>query len=188
MSHNFGENSSISVRMATHLYAEIPTRMVAVAPALPDWLKTLTLLGAAHVAPWAAGRLLGKRLAAPIDAGTTLKDGRRLLGDHKTWRGVIAAVLTCAPAAALLGYSVGLGIAFAGLALAGDAASSLIKRRLRLEPGAEIPGLDQIPEALTPLLALSTPLGIGAGAVCALTVVFTLADLAAMPLRRPRPI
>ncbi len=122
MSHNFGENSSISVRMATHLYAEIPTRMGAVAPALPDGLKARTLLGAAHGAPWAAGRLLGKRLAAPIDAGTTLKDGRRLLGDHKTWRGVIAAVLTCAPAAALLGYSVGLGIAFAGLALAVDAA------------------------------------------------------------------
>jgi hypothetical protein len=153
MSHNFGENSSISVRMATHLYAEVPTRMVAVPAALPDWLKALTLLG-----------------------------------DHKTWRGAVAAVLTCAPAAALFGYPVGLGIAFAGLALAGDAASSLIKRRLRLEPGAEIPGLDQIPEALTPLLALSTPLGIGAGAVCALTVVFTLADLAAMPLRRPRPI
>ena len=152
-----------------------------------NWIKAFVLLAAAQTAPWAAGYFLGHRLAAPIDAGVRLPDGRRLLGDHKTWRGVIAAVLTCAPAAALLGYSVGLGIAFAGLALAGDAASSLIKRRLRLEPGAEIPGLDQIPEALTPLLALSTPLGIGAGAVCALTFVFTLADLAAMPLRRPRP-
>jgi len=70
------------------------------------------------------------------------------------------------------------------LALAGDAASSLIKRRLRLEPGAEFPGLDQIPEALLPLLSLSSPLGIGVGAVWTLTGVFTLADLAAMPLRR----
>jgi CDP-diglyceride synthetase len=173
--------------MAVHLYAEVPTRMVAVAAALPNWFKALTLLGGAHTAPWAVGRLLGNRLAAPIDAGVTLGDGRRLLGDHKTWRGAVAAILTCAPGAALLGYSVGLGIAFASLALAGDAASSLIKRRLRLEPGAEFPGLDQIPEALTPLLALSTPLGIAAGTVWALTGVFTLADLAAMPLRRHRP-
>ena len=158
--------------------------MVAFAAALPNWLKALTLLGAAHTAPWAAGYLLGNRLAAPVDAGLTLRDGRRLVGDHKTWRGVVAAVLTCALAAALLGYSMALGTAFAILALAGDAASSLIKRRLRLEPGAECPGLDQIPEALTPLLTLSSLLGIGVGAVGTLTGVFLLADLAVMPLRR----
>jgi len=62
--------------------------MVPLAAALPNWLKALTLLGAAHMAPWAAGYFLGGRLAQPIDAGMTLRDGRRLLGDHKTWRGV----------------------------------------------------------------------------------------------------
>lgn len=162
--------------------------MSSLAAMLPNWLKAFVLLGAAHTAPWAAAYLLGQRLRAPIDAGMTFKDGRRLLGAHKTWRGVVAATLTCALAGALLGYPVPLGIAFATLAMAGDAASSLIKRRLRLEPGAECPGLDQLPEALTPLLALSAPLGIGVGAVCTLTGVFTLADLAAMPLRRhPSP-
>ena len=154
---------------------------------LQNWLKALVLLGAAHTAPWAAGYFLGNRLATPIDAGMTLTDGRRLLGDHKTWRGLVAAVLTCALAGALLGYSVAVGIAFATWALAGDAASSFVKRRLRLEPGAEIPGLDQIPEALAPLLALAGPLGIGAGAACTLTGVFMLADLAAIPLRRHPP-
>lgn len=173
--------------MEGHLYAEVPTRMTSLAAALPNWLKALVLLGAAHTAPWGTGFLLKHHLAAPIDGGMTLADGRRLLGDHKTWRGLVAALLTCALAAALLGYPVALGIDFAILALAGDAASSLIKRRLRLEPGAEFPGLDQIPEALTPLLILSARLGIGLGAVCILTGVFMLADLAVMPLRRHPP-
>ena len=150
----------------------------------PNWLKALVLLGAAHSAPWAAGYLLGPRLDAPIDGGMTLRDGGRLLGDHKTWRGLVAAALTCALTGVLLGSSVFLGIAFAVLALGGDAASSLVKRRLRLEPGAECPGLDQIPEALAPLLALSAPLGIGVRTACVLTGIFTMADLAAMPLRR----
>ena len=158
--------------------------MASYLSALPSWLKALTLLGAAHTPPLLSAYLLGPRLAAPIDAGVMLPDGRRLLGDHKTWRGLIAAVLTCAVAGTLLGYSAGLGIAFALLALAADAASSFAKRRLRMRPGTEVPGLDQIPEALTPLLVLSTPLGIGMGAVWVLTGVFMLADMAAMPLRR----
>jgi CDP-archaeol synthase len=187
LSHSSRDSSSISVKMSANLYAQVPTRMTSFAAALPNWLKALVLLGAAHTAPWAAGYLLAHRLGAPIDAGMTLTDGRRLLGDHKTWRGLLAAILACALASTLLGYSVTLGIAFAALALAGDAASSLIKRRLRLEPGAECPGLDQIPEALTPLLALSAPLGINAGTACVLAGVFMLADIAAMPLRRHPP-
>jgi CDP-diglyceride synthetase len=154
---------------------------------LPNELKSFVLLGAANMAPWAAGHLLGRRLAAPIDCGLTLRDGRRLFGDHKTWRGLVAALLTCAVAAAVLGYPVRCGIEFASLALAADAASSLLKRRLRLAPGAQCPGLDQIPEALLPLLVLSRPLGIGAGAAWLLTALFMLADLAATPLRRQRP-
>jgi CDP-diglyceride synthetase len=161
--------------------------MTSFTAALPNWLSALVLLGVAHTAPWVAGYLLGRRLSAPIDGGMTLTDGRRLLGDHKTWRGLLTALLTCALAAPLLGYSATLGIAFAALALAGDAASSLIKRRLRLQPGAEFPGLDQIPEAITPLLVLSAPLGIGVGTAWMLSGVFMLADLAAMPLRRHRP-
>jgi len=151
------------------------------------WLSALMLLMAAHTTPWAAGQLLRERLAAPMDAGMTFADGRRLLGDHKTWRGLVAGMLACALAAWLLGYSVSLGLAFAALALTGDAASSLIKRRLRLAPGREVPGLDQIPEAMTPLLCLSGALGIGVSGAWALTGVFLLLDLVTMPLRHQRP-
>ena len=109
-----------------------------------------------------------------------------MLGDHKTWRGLIAALLSCTLAASLIGYCASLGVAFAALAMAGDAASSLIKRRLHLKPGAEVPGLDQVPEALTPLLVLSAPLGIGVCAAWIITGVFVLANLATIPLRHLR--
>lgn len=147
-------------------------------------LEAFVLLTAAHTAAWASGYLLGNRLAAPLDGGLKLIDGHRLLGAHKTWRGLIAAVLACALASALLGRSIRLGLSFGVLSMSGDAASSFLKRRLRLAPGANIPGLDQVPEALIPLVTLSGPLGIGVGGACGLTGLFVLADLAISPIRR----
>lgn len=159
---------------------------VSDAVTLPHWLRALLLLTAANAAPWLAAWSLGSRFAAPIDAGMTFTDARPLLGSHKTWRGIVAAMLVCAALAPVLGYSARLGVAFAALAVAGDAASSLIKRRLHLSPGTETPGLDQIPEGLIPLLCLARPLGISVGGAFALTGVFLLLDLAAIPLRRLR--
>ncbi len=150
---------------------------------IPRWLSAFALLAAAHVAPWAAGRALGHRWAAPIDAGATLWDGRRLLGDHKTWRGVVASALLCALLSPLLAYSVWLGLAFAALAMGADLLSSFLKRRLSLAPGREVPGLDQIPEALVPLLWLAPALQIHWLTVALLTSLFFLLDLAAIPLR-----
>ncbi len=152
---------------------------------LPSWLSALVLLTAVHAAPWAAGRLLGARFSAPIDAGLAWFDGRRLLGENKTWRGLLAGMTISAVAAPLLGYSIRLGLAFAALALTGDAASSFIKRRCDLPPGTEVLALDQLPEALIPLLWLYGPLGIGVTRACLVAGVFLLLDLAVMPLRHP---
>jgi CDP-diglyceride synthetase len=152
---------------------------------LPSWLKALVLLTAVHAAPWAAGRLLGARFSTPMDAGLTWFDGRRLLGENKTWRGLLAGTTISALAAPLLGYPARLGLTFAALALSGDAASSFIKRRCSLPPGTDVPALDQLPEALLPLLCLSGPLGIGVTSACLVAGVFLLLDLALMPLRHP---
>jgi len=149
-------------------------------------LAAFALLAAAHTAPWAAGRLLRTRWAAPIDGGWVLPDGARLFGAHKTWRGALAALVLCTLIAVPLGYPARLGLAFAALAMAGDLLSSMLKRRLRLAPGREVPGLDQIPEALLPLLTLARPLGIGWPSAALLTAVFALFDLAAIPLRHSR--
>ncbi|WP_338100177.1 CDP-2,3-bis-(O-geranylgeranyl)-sn-glycerol synthase [Methanolapillus africanus] len=107
----------------------------------------------------------------PIDGGKTMKDGRRILGDGKTWRGFFAGTL--------LGFLVGIieifllkfgfnffGIALPGFsatgvpdaldlsacvailslavgALLGDMTFSFIKRRIGLPRGAAFPLVDQ---------------------------------------------
>ncbi|MDK2913245.1 MAG: CDP-2,3-bis-(O-geranylgeranyl)-sn-glycerol synthase [Thermococcaceae archaeon] len=91
----------------------------------------------------------------PIDGGRTWKDGRRLLGDGKTWRGFLGGVL--------IGTSVGLiqyfitpqfygslenALKLAFLlsfgALIGDLVGSFIKRRANLPRGYPAIGLDQL--------------------------------------------
>lgn len=148
-------------------------------------LDALLLVIVANLAPWAAGRLLPRRWRSPLDGGAALADGSRLLGDHKTWRGLAAGILACALVARLLRQPLLLGAAFGALALAADAASSFLKRRLRLRPGTEIPGLDQLPEALMPLLVLARPLGLGFTDAIAVASAFMLLDLATLRLRHP---
>ncbi len=126
------------------------------------WEKTvlLLLLIVANGAPILVAWRLGPRWAWPLDAGLVLRDGRRLLGESATLRGLVAAVVATALLSGVLGLGLGLGALIGFLAMAGDALSSLIKRRLGLEPGAKATGLDQIPEALLPLLVVAGPLGL----------------------------
>ncbi|WP_435127459.1 CDP-2,3-bis-(O-geranylgeranyl)-sn-glycerol synthase [Halobaculum sp. D14] len=95
----------------------------------------------------------------PIDAGRTL-NGRRLLGDGKTWRGTavgtgvgVALALVLDAAAPAVGDALGVPLpsfplpAAVGLALGamlGDIGASFLKRRLGRERGAAVPGLDQL--------------------------------------------
>jgi hypothetical protein len=73
-----------------------------------SWLPltyALLLLIVANLLPWAVGRACASRWNAPLDFGLTLRDGRRLLGGHKTWRGVAASIAGCAVTAELLQLS-----------------------------------------------------------------------------------
>lgn len=123
-------------------------------------LKLLLMLAVANTAPLQAKKWLGERWAAPIDGGILLPDGRPLLGRSKTWRGLAAAVAACTLAAPVLGLSAGTGAAIGAGAMAGDALSSFIKRRLGTPPSGRATGIDQIPEALVPLLLVREPLGL----------------------------
>jgi CDP-2,3-bis-(O-geranylgeranyl)-sn-glycerol synthase len=96
---------------------------------------------------------------APIDGGRTV-NGRRLLGDGKTWRGtavgtVAGVVLALAlnrltPAVTTatgitlptfpLPAAIGLGFG----AMLGDISASFLKRRTGRERGAAFPGVDQL--------------------------------------------
>lgn len=153
---------------------------------MDEWTRrliALALVVVANVVPWASGRLFGARFNVPLDFGGTLSDGSRLLGDHKTWRGLIAGVLACALLAQWLGRGWALGLAFGSLSLAADTASSFAKRRLHVAPGRESPMLDQLPEALLPLIVLSRPLGLTILECFGLAAVFSLLDLATVRLR-----
>lgn len=148
--------------------------------------RGLLLIGAANAVPWAVGAALGDRWAAPLDFGLGLWDGKRLLGPHKTWRGLISAVLACALIAGVVGLSAIQGAGIAAVALLGDALSSAVKRRLALPPGAEVVGLDQIPEVLLPAILFAEPLGLGVGEVVVVAVVFMILDVCFMPVRKKR--
>ncbi len=153
-------------------------------PELRPALETLLLVITANLAPWVLARLLRGRWAAPLDGGLVLADGERLLGAHKTWRGATAGIAACAAVAAALGHGWQLGALFGLLAIAGDALSSCLKRRLRHRPGTEIPGLDQLPETLLPCVVLARPLGLGPGGIAAVAAAFYVLNVAATRIRQ----
>jgi CDP-archaeol synthase len=122
--------------------------------------QALLVLVAANTAPVLAARALGVHLAAPIDGNFRLSDGRPLLGSHKTWRGFASGIIAATVIAWTVGLSPFLGAVAGALALIGDLLSSFAKRRLGRTSGAWCPGLDQLPEALLPLIVLQDALAL----------------------------
>ena len=128
-----------------------------------DVLQVLYLFLPAYLANMSPV-LIGRRftaLAIPMDGGRTIW-GKRIFGDHKTWRGLLAGIIAgtmvfelqrflydagVAQDLALIDYSahpllpgllMGLG---AGI---GDAVKSFFKRRIDIEPGESWPVFDQV--------------------------------------------
>ena len=148
--------------------------------------RALLLVMVANVLPWAASRVLPRLWTAPLDCGLRFHDGRRLLGDHKTWKGFLAGTLGCGLTAILTGSGFAVGVSFGALSLTGDALSSAVKRRLALAPGTEIPGLDQLPEALLPCIVLAGVLGLDSWELLAAALGFLLLDLLVTRIRQGR--
>ena len=123
-------------------------------------LQLLVLLMLANGTPLVAKKILGERFAYPLDGSVEFVDGRPLFGRSKTIRGVVLAMLVTTVGAPLIGLDWTIGFVVGGLAMAGDLASSFLKRRMGLPPSSRASGLDQIPEALFPLLACRNPLSL----------------------------
>ncbi len=113
-----------------------------------DPLTTLLVLLPALAANGAPVLLRYK--GTPIDGGHSFLDGRRILGDGKTWEGFATGVLYGSALSALLSLAANSPVAlFGGIvssfgALLGDMLGAFIKRRLGLERGAPAPLLDQL--------------------------------------------
>jgi CDP-2,3-bis-(O-geranylgeranyl)-sn-glycerol synthase len=149
---------------------------------MTDALAMLALIIGANGAPVVAALILGERLAWPLDGGRRFWDGRPWLGPSKTWRGIVAALLLTPMIAVALGLSWTIGLIAAAGAMLGDCLASLIKRRLGRAPSEDSPLLDQIPEALIPLLLLKDPIGLSLLQIAAVLIAFTLVNLALTPV------
>lgn len=140
-------------------------------------LKLLLMLFAANGAPVLATRVLDGHGAWPVDGGRHWCDGRPLFGPSKTWRGLVMALLAAGSLAPLLGWPVGVGLAIGVGAMAGDLLSSFVKRRLGRPSSSQALGIDQIPEALLPLLAVRETLALDGGLIAGLVAVFVVLEL-----------
>ena len=120
--------------------------------------QALLLLIAANGAPVIASKLLGNRLAKPIDNGLNLSDGYRLFGNSKTWRGLFSALFFTTVVAVLWGLEPLTGASFGALTMTGDLLTSFIKRRRGNVESSRARGLDIVPESLLPLYLLKDSL------------------------------
>src|SRR5215213_9590803 len=143
----------------------------------PQLLSILLLLGAANGSPIFARRLLKERFTAPADGGRKLPDGQPVFGSSKTVLGLVVSLCSTTLIALVLGFDWSIGTSVALGAMAGDLFSSFVKRRLRMEPHAPAFGLDQVPEALVPLLRVRDRLGLGWPEIAGLLTAFVALQL-----------
>lgn len=129
--------------------------------------------------------LLGGHWDWPLDNHYRLPDQRRLLGETKTVRGLVGAVLVTGLIAPLFNLTLLEGAQFALLAMLGDLCSSFIKRRLGFVSSRSIPLLDQLPEAVLPLWVMQASLGATGTEIAAAVAVFFMIDLLLSRLLRP---
>ncbi|MDL0431277.1 CDP-archaeol synthase [Marinobacter sp. TBZ242] len=140
------------------------------------------MLVLANGAPVLAARLFGSHWSAPVDGDRLWRDGRPLLGSSKTWRGVVSGTLACGLFTLMTGMGLLFGLVFGLLGLIGDMISSFIKRRAGMASSARAIGLDQIPEALLPMLLAWLWLELSGLAVAGVIVLFTLSNILLSPL------
>ena len=140
-------------------------------------LRLLILLVLANGVPLAARTLVGDRWSAPVDGDRRFVDGRPIFGRSKTIRGAALAILATSAAAPLLGLEWRIGAVVGSLAMAGDLFSSFCKRRLGLPPSSPALGLDQIPEALFPLLACKVLLALPMSGIALVVAIFFTGEL-----------
>jgi hypothetical protein len=137
----------------------------------------LLLLLVANGTPVVAAKVLGSRFAWPLDRGHRLADGRPLFGHSKTWRGLLLAIAATAAAAPCVGLDWRWGAAIGAAAMAGDLLSSFLKRRLGVVPSGMLPGVDQVPESLLPLLLCRGALSLSAADTAAGVVIFFVGEV-----------
>lgn len=120
-----------------------------------DFLRTIVNFFLIYLPPMVANGspvVISKFMKThPIDFGKKWRDGKRILGDGKSFEGAFGGILAGEITAILIGYFEGMledlsltgGIASIG-AILGDIIKSFFKRRLGIERGNSLPLADQL--------------------------------------------
>lgn len=140
-------------------------------------LQLLILLALANGTPVIAKKVFGNRFFQPLDGGANLPDGRPLFGPSKTIRGILLSILMTSAGAPLLGLNWKIGAVIGVTAMAGDLFSSFVKRRMNFAPSSKATGLDQVPEALFPLIACRTLLSLSVVDIAVGVAVFFVGEM-----------
>jgi len=142
-----------------------------------DHFQLLFLILVANGAPILGAVVFRSVFRHPVDNGLVLGDGRRLFGESKSWRGIVLAILLTSLTSMLFGLGWLLGILVAIFAMLGDLFASFIKRRAGMPSSSKALGLDQVPEALFPLLASHSLVDMTIGQVGLLVFLFFVLEL-----------
>lgn len=126
-------------------------------PSVQDWVSALYIIVPTYCTNGAPVIFGGGR---PIDLGRSLSDGERIFGDNKTVRGFASGLIVGTIVGLVGSYILSMNSLLVAVpaslgALLGDLAGAFIKRRLKIKPGAPLPGLDQLDFVVGALLLVS---------------------------------
>ena len=145
-------------------------------------LELFVMLVLANGCPVIAARLLHQRGNRPVDGGRLWRDGRPIFGPSKTWRGLLSGTIVCLGFSAWVGLGWLFGALFGLVALTGDLISSFIKRRLGLTSSARALWLDQLPEAVLPMIVAWLWLPILLWQAIAVALLFAVCNMVFSPV------
>ncbi len=151
--------------------------------------------GIANATPVFASQLPRlKNWNSPLDFGKSFR-GKRIFGDNKTWRGLIAGILVAGGVAFiqnfwLIGASLAFGLQLIALstlggmlmgfgALAGDAIESFFKRQLGVEDGRSWFPFDQLDYIIGGLLASSLLVDLSANEYISIVITWFVLHIVA---------
>lgn len=137
-------------------------------------IRGILFLLVVNALPALAHVALGDRLRTPVDCGYLWRDQKTLFGKNKTIRGLVVSVAGGMALMGLLQQPWWVGGFAALLAMAGDLATSFVKRRWGLASGRAVFGFDQLLESLLPLLFLAPIMHLSLGQSAIILFLFIL--------------